>query len=337
MFSATLLVASAQNVQAPALDHGSDGGVQAANGAEAVPFVASPRLSETPQTPLAEGLSRTPMQMNEILKEIQEAIGAQLRSKHGQWINAAVALVVGLTIVYDGDLVFKLLVVVASFAVSSVFAMNEINAFWGLGPKDQLAQFVSVEVGAIAAYTAYKGVDGIMTVLAIGFGAFCASGLQQVVALQSTSAAENHKFVVYLYSAAILISMMMMRKGRMLAIVSAMMGGLLVSSSALFFATFAATHGYMDWFNKFVPGLEPPREGPWVDFVSMLCGYTSEDYGILGGKYVYGMPADRLIGRALWMVVAECGILLQMHRLQRRRYKIVAAREIASDLEEPLL
>merc|ERR1712194_207501 len=230
-----------------------------------------PQLPAGLSLPSLNAATKGTSTVHEILQEIADVLNEQLHVREGQWINAVAAFVVGLLVLIDGDSIFKMLLVLAIFAVSAIFAAKEIIIIWSLpgGWKNDLVQMVSLEVGAIMAYVAYKGIDGIMMGIAICFGLFVASGIQQTVALQSNAngLSGNHHFTFYLYSAAVLASMAVVRKGR----------------------------------------------------------------------YFYGIQDDRVLGRALWAVIAEVGILTQMQRMQRRGYKMVAAREVQDALREPLL
>jgi len=339
-----VLTACADKVQTPFLHHarGSEVNEEQLLSQEHVQRLDASTEPQPPAGLLSQSLNAATngtTTMHDILQEIADVIGEQLHVKEGQLINAVAAFVVGLLILIDGNMIFKTLLLLAVFAVSGTFAATEVSIAWSLhgGWKNDLVVCVGLEVGAIMAYVAYKGIDGIMTGIAVFFGLFVASGIQQTVALQESGLNGNHHVVLYLYSAAVLASMVVVRRGRMLAIISSAFGGLLVASSICFLYTFAATKGQLGALKQVVPDLKPARLGAWVDFVSMLCGYTSKDYGVLTGHYFYGMEADRVLGRVVWAVIAELGIITQVQRLQRTKSTVVAAREVQDALRVPLL
>jgi hypothetical protein len=261
--------------------------------------------------------------MTSILQTMSDAIEIQLRVHKGQVqsFNAAVGLLVGLFVVFNGEAVFKLFVVGSVFLFSMLAALNEVSALWGLRAGDPMRTLVGVEVGAAMAFAAHKGFDGVMMLIAFFFGSFLASGLEHGFgAVLNVAVDSNRPLIVALYTLVVGGTMVTVRHGkhgRILVMFSSIIGGLLVSSSLCYFITLAAANGKMEWIGKVNPNLQPPVPGFWVDFVKLLV-HGGKDFGVLVGTGLFGIPSDRIAGCTLWLLVSGIGALFQLKALDRR-------------------
>jgi len=331
--AALLAVAATQEVsrQVPgtSVPHGAD--------ATAAERLGGPAVVEHRRLETADDTTTPPQveSMTSILKTVSDAIDTQLRAQRYPWINAVIALFVGLIMVKNGELVFEWLVVGTVFVFAMPVAINEVTVFLGLSAGDPLRMLVGVEVGAAMAYAAYKGIHGMMMLIAFVFGTFVAYGLQQSLEHVSHSALD-HTFLFALYSVVVAGSMVMVRYGKhsgVLAVVSSIPGGLLVSSSLCYFVTLAAAT-YPVHFNKIAPGLMPAVPGVWVDFVTLLV-YGGKDFGVLVGRSFHGIPADRIAGCSLWLLVSGIGAFRQVRAISQRGN--AKANQTKPSLKKPLL
>jgi len=263
------------------------------------------------------------MTMHSILQTIADAIRRQLRAEENQWVNAVLAFVVGLVMVFDGEFVFKWLVVGFTFVISLLIALNDVSILWGLGAGDPLRMVIGVEAGAAMAFAAYKGIDGMMMVIAFFFGGFVAFGLQNSLAA-FINVSDNEALIVGLYSVIVAGTMTLVyfkKHARMLIMVSSIAGGLFVSTALSYFIALASVHGLMHWFNHLFPSLQPAHLGCWVDYVALLLHGGRKDVGVLIGEDVHGIPADRIAGCTLWLLVSFFGIYFQVNSLAARQAK----------------
>jgi len=268
-----------------------------------------------------------------ILLNLEQALTAQLRIAHHQWLNALVAFLFGMAAVIDGEFVFKWLIIGGVFIVATLIAHNETAAFWSLGEKSWLRRFTGVEVGVIVAYNAMRGFEGLMIVLAALFGMFVSFGIQTTLVTQGVDAFKTVPWlVVSMYSLITLffaVAVVKKKHVRALGILSSLLGGALVSSAVFWFATYAIEHGWVR-----IQGMTA-SPGAWVDFFTLLTGKHDRDVGVLAGSQGMnkfsssGWPGDRICGCALWFALSAVGTLVQFRRAQQKvtTVNITAARE----------
>jgi len=271
-----------------------------------------------------------------IVETIVYNIDAQLHSKHGQWANALVATIMGTCLIVNGDAGFKWLVIAAVFLFTMLAALSDITQIWGLGYDSVLRRIVSLEVGAVSAYAAYRGIGGVILAVGAVVGAIFANATQQTLVHFGASFSENHIFIAVWYSIIILGLMVVLERRKHLAamaFISPFIGGALVSSAFFWFLANCAKHGALH-----VTG---SVSGAWVDFLEHIIKQDNYDVGIFAGKdpvQLLGHSADLdvIYGRAFWFLLFVFGVFFQINTLKKaKESQKVAAKE--KSLHQPLM
>jgi len=274
-----------------------------------------------------------------ILHSIGAAISNELNHSRYQGLNAAIAFVFGCVMVFDGESVFKWLVIGVVTIVACIMAKNEATYTLKLDEGSLVGDFVGIEVGALVAWAAYVGIDGVMILVSAIIGGLLADSLQKVLASHGVALVEHRLLVVVFFTAWVAFAVWLFkRKGHLswLAVLSPIIGGALVSSAVSFAVTELATHRMMAWFAQH--GLQPAG-GNWTAFLQLLCG--GPDVGLfvgsprnpaaLGGRW----PLDRIFGCLLWLILFYCGAQTQLRKVKEEQEGKVAARELSDPLLQP--
>mmetsp|Transcript_44754 Transcript_44754/g.130308 ORF Transcript_44754/g.130308 Transcript_44754/m.130308 type:complete len:344 (-) Transcript_44754:195-1226(-) len=298
--------------------------VQFANEAKAEPSEAGP-------PPTADSIAR----------HLTQTVVHQLRSSHHQWINASVALIIGLAMVFDGQMVFKWVLLAAAFLLAFILAMSDLRAEWASQEHAVLRHIVGLEVGLAAAYAAWRGFEGLVVAVGALLGAVVAHFLQGWgVSMGFDLFQAQGPAIIGLYSvcvAAGILAFRFKKHAKALAILSSMLGSALVASAAAWGCTvWAIKHNAFD-------GLAP-RGGAWLDFFELLWDPASPDVGLFAGS-PYNLEfrgavwrSDRLSEAALAFILSVVGTGAQLYRLRgapEKSTKVAAARKLP--LQEALL
>lgn len=272
----------------------------------------------------------TSSKTNSILQAMWESIERQL-DKGIQWVNGLVATIFALVMIFDGEFVFKYVVVAAISIFCYLFARVELDGALDLGnTKDLvLSHIVAAEVAIASAIVAYKGYAGIQILLGLIVGGVIFFYLQDTMkandALKGMIA--SHIVAVILGNLCVLLGLAMflgrMHK-RVLAIVSSICGGGLLAASGGFFLEFFCVYntGTRNYLVK--SGFELPTVCPtWESFMKALISRRGKEVGLLVSKYnmkVGGSEIylDRWIGYTFWFIFTIIGYCIQVRKEKRK-------------------
>lgn len=254
-----------------------------------------------------------------IAGHLKDIVEHQLRSSHHQWINASIALVFGLVMVFDGQMVFKWILVAAAFLVACVVAMSDLNAEWASEDGHLLRHIAGLEVGLVAAYAAWRGFEGLVIIVGALLGAAVGYFLQgYFVSMHMGVFATSGPAIMSLYSVCIIAGVLAFRfkrHAKALAILSSLVGSALVASAIAWSITFAAIKKNL--FDDLTP-----KGGAWLDFFNLLWNPKTEDVGLLAGS-PYNLElrgtewrTDRIGEVALASLFFVAGVAVQFSRLK---------------------
>uniref|UniRef100_A0A7S2IVY1 DUF4203 domain-containing protein n=1 Tax=Zooxanthella nutricula TaxID=1333877 RepID=A0A7S2IVY1_9DINO len=276
--------------------------------------------------PPEETTTPAPVQSAEgILHKMCMGVAKQLRGGH-QWVNALVAFIFGIVMVFDGEYVFRWLIIGAVFLLCCVVAMSDVSAAWGLDSHSYVRSFVGLEVGALGAYLALLGMEGMQAAVGALLGGVVAYQAQQHLIAWGAVYFDTHKsLVLLLYTVIVLLSVFLFKRKmhlRALAIVSAAAGGVLVASAMAWALTDMALRGWLDPVLDADPSAVP-KDGPWLDFFLLLVSPSSPDVGVFSGQSwgVFGQVwrIDRALGLCFAFVLFLAGAATQLRMLRRRQ------------------
>lgn len=275
-----------------------------------------------------------------ILESILQVVSDELRSSRYQGADAAVASLLGLTMVLNGEFVFKWFVVGLVFLVTAITVMSQISASWDLGKDDPVRKIVGFEAGAIAAYGAFVGFDGVQLVAGALIGVLFASRSDDFLREHGLEFMGRKWVIVSYFSVFALVLALLFRKKRhlsALAFISPALGGALLTSGLAFGVTELAVKGYLQWLQTIFPDLEP-QGGPWLDFLYLMWSTDSKDVGLFAGSpYNFNVSGkewhvDRVAGCWVWFLLFVAGASVQFRRIKKMR-----ANPVTSPNQEPLL
>jgi len=261
-----------------------------------------------------------------------------------QEVDAGCALIVGLLMLLNGEIVFKWIAVVAAGILVMLVAMSELSA---RGFQDQhIRNMVALEVFLAASYTARKGLGGIMLGIGALFGFFLAGKLEPILSLavhaipHAQDADNLHIITAVWYSIFVLCGIgAVARNGyaRVLAIIASICGGALVSSAVAWIATMAL--GKLTFMSQLMPDLAPGREAPWYKFFALLVSSDAEDVGLFANTpsdtFSGFWNLDRVLGLSLWFLLFLLGTIKQFNALAAMKKKVKASE--TTTLSKPLL
>lgn len=247
-----------------------------------------------------------------IIKKNVGMIFSDLQESPYQYLNAIIALVLGALMVFKGEKIFICGIV---YIVASTVAGEQISAQWGLTTGNIIRHVVAFEIGGLGAYAAYKGIDGVMIVIAVCLSVIFAYLFKDLLlAYGAASAFDDKWLLVTLFTVFVALGVYMLIQRRLqhalFAIISPMLGGALLSS--------ALCYGSTAMFLKIHESLQlnlkvDPVGGSWIDFMSLLWSSKNTDVGVFAGHEFNGLPVDCLVSRALWAVLFVFGALFQLH------------------------
>lgn len=295
------------------------------------------QLADMPDTGAATAgvMTTTPPQeahsLPSILASIKEAFETQLRVEHGQKINALVAFIFGILLLFSGEFVFTWLVVAAIYILAMIMGFIAVDDIWGLDNQNNISRFVGFEAGACSAYAAYRGIDGVKLAVGALLGALVAHQTQATWLMMGYTIFHTNKWLVVTWYSVFILGLMLVVRGKkyqkLLALASPLLGGALVSSALSWLTAVMAQHGWMTWLHKVLPGVQPAVGGAWIDFFLLLCSPAAKDVGVFAGspykitlfKKDYGM--DKICGCTLWFVIFLVGSIFQYKAVARNTKK----------------
>jgi len=281
-----------------------------------------------------------------IVEEIKSVMWDELDHSPRQWLNAIVATVLGVILVFNGKRVFEGLICVAVGLVAMFMAMNEITNLWGLGYDSFVRHLVGFEALLFAAFGAWKGMAGMHVFVGALLGFLVAMVLQSMlvhVGAGFMEAEHGSKWVLIIfYTLFVLIFVALLtteRHLRPLAVLSPALGGALVSSGLSYGVMALAIDGKLDFMKRVLPDLEPVN-GTWIEFLNMLWApHTAKDVGFFAGsKYNTMGPTftlDRICGWSLWFILWVVGMIVQLRSWKKGRTAPARARELDEQLLGP--
>lgn len=289
-----------------------------------------------------------------ILKTIADALRHQLHVQKYQWCNALGAFVLGMVLVIDGEFVFKWVVMLTIGLISMLLALNEVTVALGPAYQHTVRRIIGLEVFAVSTFAAYKGIDGVMIMIAALFGLSVAHFGLSVAHRAETILQVGHlsgqplaclKTVWYTM---IVVGFMFVahqkKYKQLLAFIAPALGGILVSSAVSWLFTLLAVNGCMTWLEP-----HPPVPGAWVDFLSLLMHSTSMDVGVFANAKFENFQGrfclDRVCGWTFWFILFAVGTIYQRRTLKKfkieqakkSKSKVKAGRSNLQALQKPIL
>jgi len=292
--------------------------INLATAADALPETTTPMPSSPPA----------------ILQSIANALTYELNNAPYQWAIALLAALFGFVMVFDGDLCFKWILVSGVFIVTYILAMNQVTAIWDLSYNSPLRQVVGLEAGAVAAYCAFRGIEGVQLVVGVILGMAVAHQSLLLLVAQGAGVLVTDKRATVAYFSVFVLGMVMVfcSKGltKVLAVLSPAVGGALIVSALAFAVTELWVQGLLSSVESAFPGLTP-QSGTWFEFLQLLWSSHSEDVGLFAGsKYNFSIQGqewrfDKVADGTLWFLFFAVGCRLQLKR--SKAVPVVEARE----------
>mmetsp|Transcript_66720 Transcript_66720/g.131255 ORF Transcript_66720/g.131255 Transcript_66720/m.131255 type:complete len:352 (-) Transcript_66720:178-1233(-) len=268
----------------------------------------------------------TPPSADSILKHIRSVFEEQIRQHSGA--SGLIALLVGLIMLFDGEDVFKWLVVGAAFVASCVLAVSDLKAEWAAEDHFLLDHLVGILVGVAGAYAAWLGFNGLVVLVGAGVGGVAAFGAQKLLILMHLEVFRTKGVaIVILYSVFVAFGVLLFRTkkhAKGLAIVSALAGGALVAAVVAWGLTHMVRHGHLSFLYSQFEGISP-QGGSWLDFFNFIWDDNSDDFGVFAGsKYnleIRGSTwrTDRIGTVALALAFATVGARLQLQIIKANK------------------
>jgi len=248
------------------------------------------------------------------------------------------AIIVGVTLIVNGEFVFKVLCVVACGILGGLWGIGEAAEDLGQDLNIVISYVVGIEIGLGCAYAAYKGIDGVMVASFALFGVFLAyegKGLLENVSASVgfEDVVNSNKWVVAVWYSFFTLTFMRAVQTKqhltLLAYLTSLLGGALVSSAISWIFTATAR-----------PGMNAEK-GAWIEFLMLLVVPGSKDVGIYrhanaswfgsplkDGAFAEGFSEDRVMGLLIWFFLFAFGSLFQLSVQKAAR---------VSELRQPLL
>ncbi|CAE8659381.1 unnamed protein product [Polarella glacialis] len=201
-----------------------------------------------------------------ILQSIANALTYELNNTPYQWAIALLAAIFGFVMVFDGDLCFKWILVSGVFIVTYILAMNQVSAIWDLSYNSPLRQVVGLEAGAVAAYCAFRGIEGVQIVVGVILGMAVAHQSLLLLVAQGAGVLVTDKRATVAYFSVFVLGMVMVFRSKgltkVLAVLSPAVGGALIVSALAFAVTELWVQGLLSSVESALPGLTP-QSGTW--------------------------------------------------------------------------
>lgn len=301
------------------------------------PHEHKPEEEPTTEETTEETTTGPPKSPVPIVEELLNAVFNELRHGTYQWACALIAAVAGGLTLWDGEKVFRYLVLGVIFMVVYIMSVNQVSAVWETDPDSTVVKVIGYEVAGVSAFCAHHGFEGVRLFTGVLLGFLLALGLQGFAVKHGQDYMDNRWVVTVFFSVSI-IGLMILFKRRGHELILVVGGGALVTSAVAYGLTELAVLGKLDFLSSVLPGLTP-KSGDWFDYLKMLLSPSSPDFGIFAdSKYnpvVAGTewPLDRILGYFWWALLSYIGY--RVHRRRHRLVKEAEAREPA--LREPLL
>lgn len=279
-----------------------------------------------------------------MFKAIGEIIETELVEGPHQAVTALIALFLGGFLVVKGKKLWDGLIIVAVGYVLGVIAMGSVGDMWHLEHGSSLRKFVGWEVGLIAAWGAYKGLDGMNVFAGVLLGFWFTVNIQHVLVhlgAHFLSTSEGQQWAVVVLYTVFAGGFIWLFSGeahnKLLALICPLIGGALVASAIAYLFTALVQIGAISkQLEKSCPELQP-NMGPYIKFLEMLSSPTTEDFGIFANspanKFGEKWTVDRLAGWVIWFIFFLVGVKLQW----KKKPKAAEASGREQGLQQPFL
>jgi len=262
---------------------------------------------------------------------IKDALWKQLHVKELDWANALVVLIVGLMMVHKSAVVLDWIIVGAVFVVVYLLAANELQSTDEL---TGLKRFEAVEIAALGAWIAYKGIPGIQLLIGGALGYACAQQAELMLIMHGYNASDLNPYgIALMYSLIVLFFVFAFSSKYHLqiwAVISSFIGGSFLAAAIQYFltlTTFGQSYGLT------------PKKGAFVEFLCLLynTGSDANDVGIYAGskynQWTASLPGDheattrpfcmdQFVGRVIWFLFFVYGSVVQIKKVRAQAAKV---------------
>jgi hypothetical protein len=276
-------------------------------------------------------------------------VNDQLHTPGFQWLDALVALILGKAMCFDGEFIFKYLLVAVVSIFSYLLTMQVVtqsHADFGL----VLSIVVSTEVALFVAFIAWLGFNGLRYLIGLTVGFMIAYYFHMLMAQHVSAAVANHwAFIVFAGNICVLagvIPFSTFGRGhhRAMALIFCFVGSALITSAMSFFFLLLAQH--WNFLGQHL-GCDVPTEKPyWVDFLLALCYAGTKTVGVWANctckantvkllGMVWGV--DRIVARLVWFALFITGYVVQvkLDKKKQKKLKDSSAKATAAQAEGP--
>jgi len=277
------------------------------------PLVPKQQPSSAPTIPELTPTEGPPESESSLLKALPEALKQQLRapSKQVQQGLAAVAGVLGLVCMANGEVMLFQIIVFGTFVVSALLMHNEAAAMWGAGSASDsaLSMVTALEAGLASTVIVFYAYDGVLLVIGALVGCFIAHVSEKfVVSTLGVDAATFDEHVVFVWYSIFTLGCwgLVARKmhGKYLGVVTSFFGGGLVASSVLF--VMQAHQMWVDCLGELLGGADVTP-----GYVPVVTNTTAQVTAWGEADAVRGFSNFHLVGYAIWAVCFLAGAKFQ--------------------------
>lgn len=274
------------------------------------------------------------------LQAMWTSVKTQLENPHWQSLKALCAMILGLVMLYEGQLIFKLLVAIFMVIFFFFLTVNELSATEP-GSSAAVRVIAGAEVGCVAGLVVWKGYDGFKYLLGAGAGAWVGHTIISFFARHGFDLVTEKSgwAVLVLLNIPILLGMWFFgdaTRARLLAIASSFYGGSMVSASLLFFGL-ALVESQADYIEKNFETRLSDTMVPWISFMLMLWNWQLPPAGFFSSVIPEGKDepvaeqTDRVIGVVIWLFLWCLGYWFQSRRLATGAKKKTVAPDSTAD------
>jgi len=269
-----------------------------------------------------------------------QSVKTQLENPQLQGAKGLLALVLGSVMLYEGQMMFKIFVVIFSVIFFFFLTVNELEHTEAF--ESYAVKIISgLEVGCAAGWVVWKGYPGFKYLLGAGAGAWVGHNIITFFVHHKLDLFTGGPGWVALITLNVPILLGMWLFGdsthaRLMAIFSAVYGGSMVSASLLFFAQYFVTSQTQMISDNLDVEFED-KTIPWVTFFLMLWNWTKAPVGVFSSMIPDGEDKpdannmDRLIGVVLWTVLSVVGYWCQSKSLSPQQGKVASRKEASSE------
>jgi len=299
--------------------------------------------SEAPlvQRPIPTAIHNTALSaksgnLTSIVTVVETTLYTQLAYGSMQWVNALASAAFGFFMVFEGETSFNLIIVAVVYVLTWLLGRAEIQHSWGVEPDSLVPNIVGIGIGLVAAFSAWKGVAGVLIMLGAITGLWMAIQVDVFLIRHLFPIMAEHVTQLIFYTAASYAGAYSVHCKKYLqgvAVLSPIVGGAFASSSLCWLGATLASNGYL---SSIFSGITP-KNGAWIDFLVMLWSTHPSEVGIFPGASnavkirSVSMTPDQIFGKSLWIILALIGVpfqLRQHRKMQQKQTAKVQAREI---------